>query len=240
MKVYNLQKHGDWRQEKLSHADILQRLAQLDLDPLGVLDKKLKIPTKYQARIDAIQTKVNGEEANHKNYEWNLRQLELKEKRFARLSFGRSWSLLAIIVYLEREAQQLDREQDICAIAQTEVSPEPVTFSTIDCVAPLVADGQLLIHDQVGNMVLDKHRALWTRKRVDTDKDEDDPFSEIPDLPVDTSKELHNARLDYQLSAPTINIDYDPPPVGSNNSNSMPSQGTNALTPPDRGRWALT
>lgn len=107
MKVYSLQKYGDWRQEKLSHADILQRLTKLDLDPLGVLDRKLDLPMKLQTRIEAIQTKVNSEEANSKQYEWNLRQLELKHRRLAGLSVGRSWAFLAIIVYLERESQQL-------------------------------------------------------------------------------------------------------------------------------------
>lgn len=107
VKVYTLQKRGDWRQEKLSHADIQQRLAKLDLDPTGALDKKLKLSMKHQTRIDAIQMKVNSEETSQDNYEWSLRQLELKEKRLAGLSLGRSWSLLAIIVYLERQAQQL-------------------------------------------------------------------------------------------------------------------------------------
>lgn len=111
MKVYSIQNHGDWRQEKLSHAGILQRLAKLDLDPIGVLDKKLKLPMKHQTRIDAIQGKVNGEEANQDDYEWTLRQLELKEKRLAGLSLGRSWGLLAIIVYLEREALQLQSDR---------------------------------------------------------------------------------------------------------------------------------
>lgn len=106
MRVYSLQKQGEWRQEKLSHADILQRLAKLDLDPLGVLDKKLDLPPKHQARINAIQAQVNSEEVSRNDYDWKLRQLELKGRRLAGLSLGRSWGLLAIIVYLERECQQ--------------------------------------------------------------------------------------------------------------------------------------
>lgn len=105
IKVYSLQKEGDWRQEKLSRADVLQRLAKLDLDPMGVLDKKLRLPKKKQVQVDEIQKKVNGQEADQDLFEWNLRQLELKEKRLAGMSFRRSWSLLAVIVYLEREAQ---------------------------------------------------------------------------------------------------------------------------------------
>lgn len=117
LKVYSLQKHGDWRQEKLSRADILNRLAKLDLDPLGVLDKKLKLPLKHQTLIDAIQTKLNGEGPTQEDYEWNLRQLELKSKLLTGLRFGRSLGLLTIIVYLEREAQvlQMDRNKRIAS-----------------------------------------------------------------------------------------------------------------------------
>lgn len=108
MKVYSLQNYGDWQQQGLSYSNILKRLAQLDLDPLGVLDKKLNLPMEHQARVDAIQTKVNDEEVNPKGYEWTLRQLELvlKKRRLTRLSFGRSSEVTAMIVYLEREARQ--------------------------------------------------------------------------------------------------------------------------------------
>lgn len=107
MRVYTLQKHEeDWRQERLSLNDVLQRLAKLDLDPMGALDKKLLLAPKYRARVDAIEAQVNREEERvGKAYEWTLRQLELKEKKAWRV-LGRSWGLLALVVYLERESMQ--------------------------------------------------------------------------------------------------------------------------------------
>lgn len=66
-----------------------------------------------------------------------------------------------------------------------------------------------LIGDQVGGMILDKKLNVWVkepkprparskRERSNTlvsDHSEDDPFAGIPDLPVDTSRELQNLRL---------------------------------------------
>lgn len=52
----------------------------------------------------------------------------------------------------------------------------------------------------------------------------------FPSLPTTTE-----AAQNYQLSAPTINIDYAPPPVRSN-FDGRSSLDTDALTPPDRGK----
>lgn len=54
----------------------------------------------------------------------------------------------------------------------------------------------------------------------------------FPTLPTSTEPPQN-----YQLSAPTINIDYAPPPVGSNNFTGRSSLDTDALTPPDRGTY---
>lgn len=56
------------------------------------------------------------------------------------------------------------------------------------------------------------------------------PGEAFPTLPT-TAEQSQN----YQLSAPTINIDYAPPPVRSN-FDGRSSLDTDALTPPDRGK----
>lgn len=107
VRVYTLQgKRGEWREERLAHAEILQRLEALDRDKMTALDKKLTLSMEYQGRVDAIQTTVNDDESSPEDYRWNLRQLELKrrEGRLARLRA--SQGLLAVIVYLKREAHQ--------------------------------------------------------------------------------------------------------------------------------------
>lgn len=128
VRVYTFQKSLDWRQERLSQVEILQRLAKLDLDPLGVLHKKLNLPAEHQAQIDAIQAKVNDEEINQKGYEWSLRQLELvlKKRRIA----WHSPRMMAMIIYLEREARQLQSAYEIggeTSPADTHARPVPAT-----------------------------------------------------------------------------------------------------------------
>lgn len=50
-----------------------------------------------------------------------------------------------------------------------------------------------LIPDQIGNLILDRTRNVWLkRERQDA---EDDPFADIPDLPVDGIEELQMRRL---------------------------------------------
>jgi len=64
-----------------------------------------------------------------------------------------------------------------------------------------------LIPDQVGNMVLDRQRNIWIRRRpgsapkkprsnyLPSEASEDDPFADIPDLTVDMTMEMQNLRL---------------------------------------------
>jgi Leucine-rich repeat (LRR) protein len=62
-----------------------------------------------------------------------------------------------------------------------------------------------LIPDQVGNMVLDRHRNIWIKRRqasvkvkqnfLPSEGSEDDPFADIPDLSVDMTMELQNLRI---------------------------------------------
>ena len=63
-----------------------------------------------------------------------------------------------------------------------------------------------LIPDQVGNMVLDRQRNIWIRRKLDSgqrkarsnylpsEASEDDPFADIPDLTVDMTMEMKNLR----------------------------------------------
>lgn len=107
MKVYTLQgRHGEWREERLTHTEISQRLQKLDQGKKTALDKKLGLSTEYQGRVDAIQTKVNDEEAHPEDYRWNLRQLELKKYQGRLVHLRLPRSLLAIIIYLQREVHQ--------------------------------------------------------------------------------------------------------------------------------------
>jgi Leucine-rich repeat (LRR) protein len=61
-----------------------------------------------------------------------------------------------------------------------------------------------LIPDQVGNMVLDRQRNIWVRRKgsgeskesfMQSEISEDDPFAGIPDLSVDVTKEMQNLML---------------------------------------------
>ncbi|KAK1832776.1 septation initiation network scaffold protein cdc11 [Podospora conica] len=64
-----------------------------------------------------------------------------------------------------------------------------------------------LIPDQVGNMVLDKQKNIWIKRRaasirskprssyMPSEASEDDPFADIPDLTVDMTLEMQNLRL---------------------------------------------
>ncbi|TLD10027.1 hypothetical protein PgNI_05534 [Pyricularia grisea] len=81
-----------------------------------------------------------------------------------------------------------------------------------------------LIPDQVGNMVLDRERNVWTKHRLEksaqtqptrplnvlpSEASEDDPFADIPDLTVDMTMEMQRLRiqtLQKALSSP------QPPP----------------------------
>lgn len=53
-----------------------------------------------------------------------------------------------------------------------------------------------LIPDQIGNLIFDRTRNVWLkRERQDAEDAGDDPFADIPDLPVDDIKELQMRRL---------------------------------------------
>ena len=61
-----------------------------------------------------------------------------------------------------------------------------------------------LIPDQVGNMVLDKQRNIWVKRKgsaesrgswLQSEASDDDPFADIPDLTVDVTKEMQNLLL---------------------------------------------
>jgi Leucine-rich repeat (LRR) protein len=61
-----------------------------------------------------------------------------------------------------------------------------------------------LIPDQVGNMVLDRQRNIWVKRKgsgeskesfMQSEISEDDPFAGIPDLSVDVTKEMQNLLL---------------------------------------------
>ena len=63
-----------------------------------------------------------------------------------------------------------------------------------------------LIGDQVGNMVFDKNRQIWVKRKAvhvnrskqnisPSEGSEDDPFASIPDLTVDTTIEMQNLKM---------------------------------------------
>ncbi|KAK4042748.1 hypothetical protein C8A01DRAFT_13672 [Parachaetomium inaequale] len=61
-----------------------------------------------------------------------------------------------------------------------------------------------LIPDQVGNMILDRQRNMWVKRKgsgeskesfLQSEVSEDDPFAGIPDLTVDVTKEMQNLLL---------------------------------------------
>ncbi|KAH6613318.1 hypothetical protein F5144DRAFT_587313 [Chaetomium tenue] len=61
-----------------------------------------------------------------------------------------------------------------------------------------------LIPDQVGNMILDRQRNMWVKRKgsaeskesfIQSDISEDDPFADIPDLSVDVTREMQNLLL---------------------------------------------
>lgn len=61
-----------------------------------------------------------------------------------------------------------------------------------------------LIPDQVGNMILDRQRNMWVKRKgsaeskesfVHSEVSEDDPFADIPDLSVDVTREMQNLLL---------------------------------------------
>lgn len=54
-----------------------------------------------------------------------------------------------------------------------------------------------MIPDQLGNMILDRTRNIWLKKegQHELQDAEEDPFADIPDLPVDGIKELQMRRL---------------------------------------------
>ncbi|KAK4130328.1 hypothetical protein BT67DRAFT_465119 [Trichocladium antarcticum] len=76
-----------------------------------------------------------------------------------------------------------------------------------------------LIPDQVGNMILDRQRNIWVKRKQTTittappevkrsffhsEMSEDDPFADIPDLSVDITTEMQNLKL-------TRNAEHPPP-----------------------------
>ncbi len=61
-----------------------------------------------------------------------------------------------------------------------------------------------LIPDQVGNMILDRDRNIWIKRKgsaesrgswIQSEISEDDPFADIPDLTVDVTREMQNLLL---------------------------------------------
>ncbi|KAK1761268.1 hypothetical protein QBC47DRAFT_369523 [Echria macrotheca] len=94
-----------------------------------------------------------------------------------------------------------------------------------------------LIPEQVGNMVLDKQRNIWIKRKADparrkprsnylsSEASEDDPFADIPDLTVDMTLEMQNLRLtspqkprvtpDGQMNGSTANSPTKPSNTGS-------------------------
>ncbi|KAK5660663.1 hypothetical protein OQA88_12027 [Cercophora sp. LCS_1] len=91
-----------------------------------------------------------------------------------------------------------------------------------------------LIGEQVGNMVLDKQRNIWIKRKpnsgrrkpkanfLPSEASEDDPFADIPDLSVDMTMELQNLKL---MSAQKPPATWDAPankatPPGAATANS--------------------
>ncbi|KAK4156394.1 hypothetical protein C8A00DRAFT_30788, partial [Chaetomidium leptoderma] len=70
-----------------------------------------------------------------------------------------------------------------------------------------------LIPDQVGNMILDRQRNIWIRRKgsaeskesfIFSEVSEDDPFADIPDLSVDVTKEMRNLLLTGKKEAAAL------------------------------------
>lgn len=99
---------------------------------------------------------------------------------------------------------------------------------------------QHLIPDQVGNMILDKQRNIWIKRKgsiksvqkqevqnwLPSEGSEDDPFADIPDLTVDMTMEMRNLRIqnarkaeEARLAELEIRQGLDSPP-------SSPPKGT--------------
>ncbi|KAI6314524.1 hypothetical protein MCOR30_009922 [Pyricularia oryzae] len=90
-----------------------------------------------------------------------------------------------------------------------------------------------LIPDQVGNMVLDRERNVWTKHKIEksaqtqparplnvlpSEASEDDPFADIPDLTVDMTMEMQRLRIQTiqkALSSPQPPRDLSTSPAGS-------------------------
>ncbi|KAK0651490.1 hypothetical protein B0T16DRAFT_386912 [Cercophora newfieldiana] len=88
-----------------------------------------------------------------------------------------------------------------------------------------------LIPDQVGNMVLDRQRNIWIKRKpgsappkksrsnyLPSEASEDDPFADIPDLTVDMTMEMQNLRLltaQKQAAAPDAPLRAATPPTAS-------------------------
>ncbi|TLS25058.1 hypothetical protein PpBr36_06969 [Pyricularia pennisetigena] len=90
-----------------------------------------------------------------------------------------------------------------------------------------------LIPDQVGNMVLDRERNVWTKHKIEksaqtqparplnvlpSEASEDDPFADIPDLTVDMTMEMQRLRLQTlqkALSSPQPPRERSSSPAGS-------------------------
>ncbi|KAK0626956.1 hypothetical protein B0T14DRAFT_421424 [Immersiella caudata] len=88
-----------------------------------------------------------------------------------------------------------------------------------------------LIPDQVGNMVLDRQRNIWIKRKpgsappkkprsnyLPSEASEDDPFADIPDLTVDMTMEMQNLRLltaQKQPSAQDAPLNAMTPPTAS-------------------------
>ncbi|CAK7244811.1 MAG: Protein nud1 [Sporothrix thermara] len=120
-------------------------------------------------------------------------------------------------------------------VSPRSVSSGPSTFASIPTVSSRGSDTRKtiapqtvshLIPDQVGNMILDRDRNIWIKRRngsgasaqnnqsvrsasggpnmhsvLSSEASEEDPFADIPDLSVDATMELHN--LQPAVGSPT-------------------------------------
>jgi len=98
-----------------------------------------------------------------------------------------------------------------------------------------------LIPDQVGNMVLDKQRNIWIKRKhsslpkkprsnyLPSEASEDDPFADIPDLTVDMTLELQNLKL---MSAQKSPVTQQVPPTGSPQGSPTRSSVAHPIRPP--------
>jgi Leucine-rich repeat (LRR) protein len=99
---------------------------------------------------------------------------------------------------------------------------------------------QHLIPDQVGNMVLDKQRNIWIKRKgsvksvqkqqvqnwLPSEGSEDDPFADIPDLTVDMTMEMRNLRIQNARKAEEARLAELEMQKVSDSPESSPAKGT--------------